>query len=96
MNMAGNASEWVESFYQPYAGNQTTDPNFGITQRVIRGGDVLSKMDDARTTRRQYAPPDMRERIDTQQGKDFKTAVGFRCAISADDPRLQESLSNRR
>lgn len=99
MDMAGNASEWVESYYQAYAGNQKPNPYFGVKYRVIRGGDVLSSMNDARTTRRQYAPPELKERIIVEEGpengNDFNTGIGFRCAVPASDPRVQEALRRR-
>ncbi|MBI3649647.1 MAG: SUMF1/EgtB/PvdO family nonheme iron enzyme [Acidobacteria bacterium] len=101
MDMAGNASEWVDGFYQAYTGNQNTDPDFGTTYRVIRGGDFISSLQDSRTTRRQYFLPTYKEHVErleengvTKEVEKNSTA-GFRCAISANDPRLQAFLRKR-
>jgi formylglycine-generating enzyme required for sulfatase activity len=93
MDMAGNASEWVDAFYQPYVGNQIADPDFGITNKVIRGGNFAQLLDQARTTRRQFALPTFRESV--ENGNEYNSSAGFRCAISANDPRLQESLRKK-
>src|ERR1041384_1965844 len=37
-DMAGNVLEWVNAFYQAYPESTATDPNFGTTLRVVRGG----------------------------------------------------------
>jgi formylglycine-generating enzyme required for sulfatase activity len=91
--MAGNAAEWVNSFYQAYPGNTTQDSNFGNKYRVVRGGSYKSEIADGRTTFRDYQNPDVEERV--TNGKEQLTAVGFRCAISADDPRLLQRLRTR-
>ncbi len=93
MDMAGNASEWVDAFYQPYAGNQIADKDFGTTNRVLRGGDFVQPLDQARTTRRVFALPTLREYV--ENGVEYNSAAGFRCAISANDSRLQELLRKK-
>jgi len=35
---AGNVAEWVEDWYLPYPGNEGSDPNYGETHKVVRGG----------------------------------------------------------
>lgn len=87
-DMAGNVLEWVNSFYQPYQGNTASDQNFGTKNRVVRGGHFKSEMDDARTTRRFYAPPE----FSAAEKKERSWLIGFRCAVSADDPKLQDKL----
>ena len=91
MDMAGNVAEWVDAYFQPYAGNTTSNPNFGETNRIVRGGHFGSKTDDfLKTTKRIYVPPTVASGEDEE--KLFAAAIGFRCAVSADDARLQDSL----
>lgn len=90
-DMAGNAAEWVDSYYQPYLGSQSTDTNYGTTNRVVRGGSFRSTFEDARTTRRFYHTPDFR----ADEVKTRSWLIGFRCAILASDPRLQDFLKKR-
>ena len=88
--MGGNAAEWDNEFYAPYTGNETPDSNYGQKARVMRGGYYKSGLDEARTTRRDFIPI----AVDPQKGR--KTGpIGFRCAISADDTRVQQSLQSR-
>jgi formylglycine-generating enzyme required for sulfatase activity len=91
MDMAGNVAEWVDAFFQPYPNNVASNPNFGETNRVVRGGHFGSKSNDLlKTTKRIYVPPGVASGEDEE--KLFAAAIGFRCAVSADDARLQESL----
>ncbi len=90
-DMAGNVAEWVDSFYQPYPGNQTSNPDFGTTNRVVRGGTYKGSADDARTTRRLFHTPELAE--SERENRAF--LIGFRCAVSADDPKLLEQLGSR-
>ncbi|MBI4854906.1 MAG: SUMF1/EgtB/PvdO family nonheme iron enzyme [Acidobacteria bacterium] len=87
-DMAGNAAEWVDSFYQPYLGNQSPDTNYGTTNRVVRGGSFRSSFEDARTTRRFYHTPDFK----ADEVKNRSWLIGFRCAILANDSKLQSFL----
>ena len=89
--MAGNAAEWVDAYYRPYEGNTTPNPEYGEKNRVVRGGTSVSTFEDARTTRRFARPPDY-----TAQEKAANAyLIGFRCAVSADDPKLQASLKGQ-
>ncbi len=91
MDMAGNVAEWVDAFFQPYPGNTSSNPNFGDINRVARGGHFGSKTNEhLRTTKRIYLPPSVASGEDEE--KLFAAAIGFRCAVSADDARLQETL----
>jgi formylglycine-generating enzyme required for sulfatase activity len=88
-DMGGNAGEWVDAAYGPYEGNQSPDPDYGPTQRVVRGGTIHSKkIEQARTTFRGYLPfePD---------ATTPKWLAGFRCAVSANDPKINEFLRSR-
>lgn len=78
LDMGGNVSEWVENWYQAYPGNESDDPDYGETHRVVRGGSWggvghynLSYY--ARAAYRGLADPE----------ENFNT-VGFRCAFSTD------------
>lgn len=84
-DMAGNASEWVDDLYKPYKSNQSADPNLG----VMRGASFLkvSNLDQARTTCRNYLPKVF------PQG--LSTPISIRCAVSVDDPKIQEYLRER-
>ena len=91
LDMAGNVAEWVDTFFQPYPGNTGANPNFGETNRIVRGGFFKAKSDELlKTTKRIYVPPTIASGEDEE--KLFAAAIGFRCAVSADDARLQESL----
>lgn len=37
-DMAGNVSEWTDSWYRPYPGNTYKSSDYGIFQKVVRGG----------------------------------------------------------
>ncbi len=92
-DMVGNAAEWVNAFYQAYPGNTTPNSNFGNKDRVVRGGSYKNVIADGRTTYRDYQNPNLEERM--TNGKEQLTAFGFRCAVSADDPRLLQYLRTR-
>ena len=87
-DMAGNVAEWVSSYFQPYSGNQSPNPDYGSKNRVVRGGTYKGDLEDARTTRRLYHAPLLNE----AEKKNRAFLIGFRCAISADDPKLQPYL----
>lgn len=91
-DMAGNVLEWVNAHYQPYAGNTATDPNFGAANRVVRGGHFRSQAEDARTARRIYVPP----KFTAAEEKQRTWLIGFRCVVSANDPKLQEHLRSQK
>jgi formylglycine-generating enzyme required for sulfatase activity len=92
LDMAGNVLEWVDAFYQPYPNNTATDPNFGSVNRVVRGGSFRSDVESARTTRRIYAPAEFTAAEKVQRS----WLIGFRCAVSANDPKLQERLRSQK
>jgi formylglycine-generating enzyme required for sulfatase activity len=91
-DMAGNVLEWVDATYQAYPNGTATDPNFGTTNRVVRGGSFHSDVDAARTTRRIYAPTE----FSAAEKKERSWLIGFRCAVSANDPKLQERLRSQK
>ena len=88
-NMSGNAIEWVDAPYKPYDGNKKADPDYNLDDRVVRGATFLNTAgyNEARTSYRNHLP-----RV-FPAGK--STPVGLRCAISADDPRIQSRLRER-
>jgi serine/threonine protein kinase/formylglycine-generating enzyme required for sulfatase activity len=93
-DMSGNAAEWVDSFYQPYPNNQAMDPDYGTKHKVVRGGGFAASIDSARTTFRDHQPPDEKAYMIKTAGASGQhdTTIGFRCAVSANDPKLQEYL----
>ena len=92
-DMTGNASEWVSDYYKPYSQNQTPDPDYGTKDRVVRGGSFKFRIEDARTPHREHWPADTRAEM--VGAKKNNSTIGFRCAVSANDPKLQEFLRAR-
>ncbi len=87
-DMAGNVFEWIDAFYQPYQGNSESNENYGTKNRVVRGGHFGSEPDLARTTNRTYAPPV----FTAAEKRERSWLIGFRCVVSANDPKLQERI----
>ena len=75
-DMAGNASEWVWDWYEPYyyLKAPASDPKGpdGVLLKVVRGGSWLKPARSLRTTDRDYGFPDARP-----------SGTGFRCAKDA-------------
>jgi gamma-glutamyl hercynylcysteine S-oxide synthase len=85
--MGGNAAEWVADNYDRYAAESPADPSFNDGTRVVRGGSFNRKeTDQLRTTYRGHRDPNDRATASRA------TAIGFRCAVSVDDPALQQFL----
>jgi iron(II)-dependent oxidoreductase len=87
-DMAGNVLEWVDAFYQAYPNNNAPDPNFGNGSRIVRGGSFRSDSQGARNAERIYAPAE----FTAAEKKERSWLIGFRCAVSANDTKLQERL----
>ncbi len=89
LNMSGNALEWVDAPYKPYEGNEKADSDYNLDDRVVRGATFLNatRYNEARTSYRNHLP-----RI-FPPGK--SAPVGFRCAVSANDSRIQSRLQAR-
>lgn len=87
-DMAGNATEWVDSYYQPYAGNSIPDTNYGNQNRVVKGGHFGSSLEAARTSRRVYNPPTFQAAEKVERS----WLIGFRCAVSANDPSFRSKI----
>lgn len=75
-DMAGNASEWVQDWYEPYAylNAPLSDPQGpnGQLLKVVRGGSWLKPARNIRTSDRDYGFP-----------ADRASGIGFRCAKDA-------------
>lgn len=91
MDMAGNVLEWVDAYFQPYPNSTISNPEFGETNRVVRGGHFASKSSDSlKTTKRIYIPPTVASGEDDE--KLVAAIIGFRCAVSADAASVAEVL----
>lgn len=98
-DMVGNASEWVEDDYLPYAESyKGADEKFGTGLKVVRGGGFTHTIENARTSFREGLPPDQTPHLIVGPNKrdEQKTTIGFRCAVSANDPKLLEHIRKRR
>lgn len=87
-NMGGNAAEWVEDEYKPYPGSPSSN-GFDASMRIARGGSVADDLstNKARTTYRAIHKPDD---VPFENEKEtYRTALGFRCAVSANAPAVQ-------
>ncbi|MCI0391983.1 MAG: bifunctional serine/threonine-protein kinase/formylglycine-generating enzyme family protein [Acidobacteria bacterium] len=97
VGMAGNVSEWVLDIYRPYPYAGSFDNNF-TTQpgnRLARGRNFKSRPEGAITTFRTASyEPNKKNGMTDQNGNPIALYVGFRCAISADDPRLRPYISS--
>ncbi len=76
LDMAGNASEWVQDWYEPYSYlnaplSNPQGPN-GQLLKVVRGGSWLKPARNLRTSDRDYGYP-----------ADQASGIGFRCAKDA-------------
>ena len=70
LDMAGNVSEWVQDWYDAYPGSTVSDPYYGTTHRVLRGGAWDSLDIFVRADRSKYMPA----------VTDYN--LGFRCSRS--------------
>jgi serine/threonine-protein kinase len=71
LDMAGNAWEWCQDNFSPYPGS-TAEPK-DTTYKIIRGGSLGDDKTKARSTYRNWVPPEKRYE-----------ALGFRCARSVE------------
>jgi len=91
LDMAGNAREWVDGTFEAYPGSKASNPQFGRGLKVVRGGDFRAGLPFAKTTSRLGVESGFK----TNPGDDKvgrSSLVGIRCAISADDSKLQTVL----
>jgi formylglycine-generating enzyme required for sulfatase activity len=89
-DMAGNAAEWVDTLYEPYPGNRVADLDYSRKLRVVRGGCVLCRISETRSTYRGHFEPQ------PDPDRLSKSVIGFRCAISAADEKLKAQLASYR
>ncbi len=75
MDMAGNAWEWTDSWYEAYPGSDHFDVAYGHKYRVIRGGGAIEY----------YGAPATRRCADRACSLPYGTydALGFRCVKDA-------------
>jgi formylglycine-generating enzyme required for sulfatase activity len=94
-DMAGNAAEWVDGLYAPYPGNDSFKQRAdtvgegslrGFISIVQRTADFKAA-DWARVAQRGHAP----RKFPAGMG----LPIGLRCAISADDPRMRDTINAR-
>jgi formylglycine-generating enzyme required for sulfatase activity len=69
-DIAGNAWEWTNDWYQPYPSNTQPDPFYGEQFRVIRGAAWFEEAPQVVAYNRNAADPD----------KTANDDLGFRCA----------------
>jgi len=77
MDMAGNVSEWTDSWYRPYPESHYGSAEFGLTHKVVRGGSFMEQ--------RHYGD-EMFARVTFRAGyrpEETGPDAGFRCALSA-------------
>ncbi len=86
LDMAGNVVEWVDSTYDAYPGNSSPDRDYGKGLRVYRGGSFPFHLAEARTTYRLARPASYKTTPADS------SVIGFRCAVSANDPKLKPHL----
>lgn len=89
-DMGGNVAEWVDAAFKAYPGNNDSNPNFGETNKVVRGGTYKVKFADARTTRRFFHAPSYTD----EEKQKSSWLIGFRCVVSANDPELQKKINS--
>lgn len=95
--MAGNVSEWVADVARLYPGANVLEngSSYPPDARIVRGRNFRGKVDGAITTYRKVAyPPDLKNGMTNAQGAPIGIFIGFRCAISVDDPRLKPYISS--
>jgi formylglycine-generating enzyme required for sulfatase activity len=79
MDMAGNAWEWTDSWYEAYPGNGQSQMEYGRKYRVIRGGGAIDY----------YGASSTRRCADRARSLPYGTydALGFRCVKNAEGGR---------
>ena len=70
----GGVKEWVENWYEPYAGNRYNDPAYGKSHKILKGGN-WTVFQPVSAADRQFALPD-----------DKIPDVGFRCVKDTSVP----------
>jgi len=97
IGMAGNVSEWVSDIARPYPGSgafENSSP-YQPDARLARGRNFRSKVEGSITTYRKDAyQPNLKNGMTTRDGRPIAILIGFRCAITADDPRLKPYISS--
>jgi eukaryotic-like serine/threonine-protein kinase len=71
-DMAGNVSEWTDSWYDAYPGNTVTNWAYGTKYRVLRGASWFNTVNVRRVSYRGWADPG-----------NSNLNFGFRCASSS-------------
>ncbi len=68
-DMSGNVWEWVDDWYDAYPGNTVSNPSYGTTYKVLRGGSWFDDENILRVSYRIGYNPDLRN-----------VSRGFRCS----------------
>ena len=91
--MSGNAPEWVDATFAPYPGNSAANADYNKNMRVTRGGSFRAgSPQDVRTTRRDRSDPGFKTSDRTNVDR-TSSLIGFRTAIRADAPNLQDAFA---
>lgn len=73
-DLAGNVHEWVDNWYQPYPNSKDSDPDYGESNKIVRGGGYGS-------AGHYYLPMFSRGAYRNHLRPDsMKAGIGFRCA----------------
>ncbi|HTG15284.1 MAG TPA: SUMF1/EgtB/PvdO family nonheme iron enzyme, partial [Blastocatellia bacterium] len=87
-DLGGSVSEYV-SIKSDSSGNENPSASLGEKYIVVRGGSLRGDFESAQTTKRGVISLDAKKKIDGDP------IFGFRCAIYANDPKIQEVLRSR-
>jgi formylglycine-generating enzyme required for sulfatase activity len=96
VGMAGNVSEWVFDIAKLYPGAFENNSLYQPGDHIARGMNFRDRPEGAITTyRTKHYQPNVRNGMTQRDGSSIAIFVGFRCAISADDPRLKPYIDKK-
>jgi serine/threonine-protein kinase len=88
-DLGGSVSEYV-SIKSDSSGNENPSASLGEKYIVVRGGSLRGDFESAKTTKRGVISLEAKKKIDGDP------IFGFRCAMYANDPKIQEVLRARK